>query len=583
MTKFLNETSKWEEKIFQLEKDTPVLGGVNGPDNWQAQQLANRTKYLKTSLESIPDYREYTFHATPEDPDGTIAGLAATTSGQTFRVAMGPDSDNSFIYYMNNGGVALIIARAIGSGAIERMLPEYNQQPSDVAGFVDDDGNVPLSFSDGLIDGAGVSKFLVDFIFNNSELFSQVLAYANTYNLSNLLVALFIDDDGNVPFYLNDGDFDTLRCGPDLLHFLQDNLQFQPPVADAAVSDGSSLWRWSSKRALLALLLLAYGKTGWTGDSWTEWPAIAQAMANVLYEKYGKAGDGILQFGIDAGGPGASTGQQMNGIVFKKTGWSIYDASDTTVPPLYGCGPDGMAIFTSGTTATLSYSNLTATSITINYWDVNGAFRYRIDGETWTTVTGSGTNSAKSVVIGGLPLSAHSIDIDTTVNTGTVSLLNLVSKGSGKGTEVNKLGNGAITADGYAKVLPYIAYTAKQLDLDALFMCIGTNDARRGGSLGLFESSLDAWVAAWKSACPDMGIVLVVPSQGNGNYIIPLTDIRDATIRVAKKHSVEWLDFSAFMPSWDKAKAAGMYYDNLHLNDVGANYLAHIACTKFLL
>ncbi|WP_437891524.1 SGNH/GDSL hydrolase family protein [Phytobacter sp. V91] len=306
-------------------------------------------------------------------------------------------------------------------------------------------------------------------------------------------------------------------------------------------------------------------------------------MLDILAAEYSKAGDGLLQFGIDGGGPAAATGQQMRGIVMAKSGWSSYDASATTSAPLYGCGPDGMAIFTSGTAGQLSYSNLTATSISINYWDVSGAFRYRIDGGEWITVTGAGTNTPKTVAIDGLALSPHMIEIDTSVNTGVVSLLNLVAKGSGNGIEVNKLGNGGITADGYLKVLPYIEYTAQQLDLDVLFMCIGTNDARRSGGLALFESSLDAWVNAWKTACPDMAIVLVIPSQGNSGYVIPMTDIRDATIRVAKKYETEWFDFRAFMPAWSKARDAGMYWDNLHLTNIGANYLTHLACKEFLL
>ncbi len=306
-------------------------------------------------------------------------------------------------------------------------------------------------------------------------------------------------------------------------------------------------------------------------------------MLDILASEYNKAGDGLLQFGIDTGGPAGASGQQMSDIIIAKSGWSSYDASATSEHPLYGCGPDGMAIFTSGTVATLSYGNITATSITINYWDTSGAFRYRIDGGEWTAVTGAGTNSAKALIINGLSLSVHTIEIDTSINTGVVSLLNLVAKGSGNGIEVNKLGNGGITADGYQKVLPYIAYTAQQLDLDVLFMCIGTNDARRTGGLSLFESSLDAWVNAWKAACPDMGIVLVIPSQGNSGYVIPIADIRDATIRVAKKYGAEWFDFSAFMPVWAKARDAGMYYDNLHLTSVGANYLTHLACKEFLL
>ncbi|EHR9410728.1 tail fiber protein [Escherichia coli] len=47
----LNETEKWEEKIYQLETSDPVLGGANGISNRAPRQLANRTKWLKKKTE----------------------------------------------------------------------------------------------------------------------------------------------------------------------------------------------------------------------------------------------------------------------------------------------------------------------------------------------------------------------------------------------------------------------------------------------------------------------------------------------------------------------------------------------------
>lgn len=47
----LKEKSKWEEGIYQLEENDPVVGGEDGISNKQAKQLANRTTYLKKELE----------------------------------------------------------------------------------------------------------------------------------------------------------------------------------------------------------------------------------------------------------------------------------------------------------------------------------------------------------------------------------------------------------------------------------------------------------------------------------------------------------------------------------------------------
>ncbi|KVK82094.1 phage tail protein [Burkholderia sp. MSMB1498] len=47
----LVETSKWEEDIYQIETSDPVEGGPDGISNRQANQLVNRTRYLKDDIE----------------------------------------------------------------------------------------------------------------------------------------------------------------------------------------------------------------------------------------------------------------------------------------------------------------------------------------------------------------------------------------------------------------------------------------------------------------------------------------------------------------------------------------------------
>lgn len=46
----LIELEQWEDGIYQLETEDPVIGGADGIDNIQAKQLANRTKYLKALI-----------------------------------------------------------------------------------------------------------------------------------------------------------------------------------------------------------------------------------------------------------------------------------------------------------------------------------------------------------------------------------------------------------------------------------------------------------------------------------------------------------------------------------------------------
>lgn len=58
-------------------------------------------------------------------PD-TAAGLAATTSGQYFRIPQGEGSDVSFIYYQNNNGTAIAVAALPGWAAINNILGMIN-------------------------------------------------------------------------------------------------------------------------------------------------------------------------------------------------------------------------------------------------------------------------------------------------------------------------------------------------------------------------------------------------------------------------------------------------------------------------
>ncbi len=46
----INEQTKWEDEVYLLAREDRVEGGIYGPSNKQARQLANRTRYLKPPL-----------------------------------------------------------------------------------------------------------------------------------------------------------------------------------------------------------------------------------------------------------------------------------------------------------------------------------------------------------------------------------------------------------------------------------------------------------------------------------------------------------------------------------------------------
>lgn len=122
----LPEQPAWESGIHQLEESERAKAGPGGILNLQANQLANRTNFLKILVESASDYREYTFFKSESDPDGTIEGRSKTPQGQIFRVVQGIGDTTSFIYYLHDSGSAIPVTSLLGQGAVTSNIREYN-------------------------------------------------------------------------------------------------------------------------------------------------------------------------------------------------------------------------------------------------------------------------------------------------------------------------------------------------------------------------------------------------------------------------------------------------------------------------
>jgi phage-related tail fiber protein len=71
----LTEKTEWVDGIYQLETSDPVMGGPGGISNRQANQLANRTSYLKQQQEQTGN--ALTQHATAANPHPQYAPLAS--------------------------------------------------------------------------------------------------------------------------------------------------------------------------------------------------------------------------------------------------------------------------------------------------------------------------------------------------------------------------------------------------------------------------------------------------------------------------------------------------------------------------
>ncbi|MGM3168946.1 gp53-like domain-containing protein [Dickeya chrysanthemi] len=71
----LTEKTEWVDGIYQLETSDPVMGGPGGISNRQANQLANRTAYLKQQQEQTGNALNQ--HATAANPHPQYAPLAS--------------------------------------------------------------------------------------------------------------------------------------------------------------------------------------------------------------------------------------------------------------------------------------------------------------------------------------------------------------------------------------------------------------------------------------------------------------------------------------------------------------------------
>ncbi|WP_406903139.1 right-handed parallel beta-helix repeat-containing protein [Serratia marcescens] len=123
MTKLM-ELAAWDNDINMIGRGERVAGGRDGSVNIQAQKLSNRINYIRQALESISDYREYTFYPSEADPAGIVEGVAKTPNGKMFRVATGANGLGVFRYYRNANGTAIYYGDVDSSNSIIEKIDQ---------------------------------------------------------------------------------------------------------------------------------------------------------------------------------------------------------------------------------------------------------------------------------------------------------------------------------------------------------------------------------------------------------------------------------------------------------------------------
>lgn len=100
----IQESSVWVDSIYQLSTETPVLGKAEnsndgGPSNLQAEQLANRTRFLYDLLIIL----QAAAYAASKMAESIPDGLNITSEGEFFKVPNNTKETVSFDVYMNLG------------------------------------------------------------------------------------------------------------------------------------------------------------------------------------------------------------------------------------------------------------------------------------------------------------------------------------------------------------------------------------------------------------------------------------------------------------------------------------------------
>ncbi|HBW4601502.1 TPA: hypothetical protein ME557_004190 [Klebsiella pneumoniae] len=479
---------------------------------------------------------------------------------------------------INNGGTLEATGRKMASQSFVESVDSFAREqlkiieslPIKIPLIIDDSANprVAVWVENGDLNSIPLHQDLVDQVQEGmaSEAFvSENLASPTTAANKTVLIM----DNSPQPraaAWQEDGLWNSIPLHPDITGPIVDEALSKIP--QQVVSSGKTLWLYRAKKSKLDNSVSTNLKIGFSGDSWAENRAIPQQFATYLQAKYGKSGEGWLQLNV--------TGNSLlNDVTLTKTGWTVYDASGTTANPPFPTSMDGQYCYASGITAVMSLSNLFATSVRIFYYDGTGTFRYIVNGGSPVVVSGGGTNVITSVLISGLAIgSATTVNIDLSGNSGTVVIYGFYSTGSGTGVEINKMGNGSITAGQYVKTLPYLSQTASFVNPDLLVLIIGTNDYRLNESLDIFKSSLTLWVQSWQAACPDSGIILVAPPQTNSTGDNPLSEFKNIMKAVAYALNVEFYSMYDFLNvPYAKSNAQGLWSDALHLNTNGARFL----------
>ncbi|CAI1783391.1 phage tailspike protein [Serratia entomophila] len=552
----------------------------------RAENAAERAENAADEAEAVVD-NDYTFA-------DIAAGLAGTTSGEYFRVPQGVGADISFIYYLNNSGTAVPVAELVGKGAIEnqkRQLWElatsvgehFSRYESDIV-LLNPNKSPLLTMHS----ADGDDKVIAANFYNQFDLtmpassrtaievdkaagrdLEKDIVYVNP-----LRQALLVDNSTDPKVYLYQ-DLVSRKLGS-AYGFEgvanNDRPSFFNGYVNSLLRAKSSAIKNNSTSNVLSKILV-------TGDSWWDKPTLPVSLETKLKSTYGNGGSGWIDFINE---------ELMPGIAVSMSGFTVL--RNWQAPFNQGMFVSGKRITTTTAAGTVSVSGIEGQRIRIFYYDLNGSFRYNLNGGAFTTVTGTSTNTVKYVEVTAASFSGNTISIDTSVNTGggTVVLFGVNPQlSSGKGVSIIKAGQaGAKTID-FVQVLQYIPSWASVLAPDSVLITLGTNDIIQSRDVLEYQQNLTSLIESWKAALPvSCGVNMLFPAHANRPASEGYPDYapyEQAARDICDSHGVGFISGLDLFPDYNNGNALNLWVDKDHLNSNGADlFVVEYAIKKLM-
>ncbi|MDH2674375.1 SGNH/GDSL hydrolase family protein [Klebsiella quasipneumoniae] len=451
---------------------------------------------------------------------------------------------------------------------IDTRLPPGDYTQDYFPAYHDKQGNVLMWFDNSCPDAAGLGPQLQEVVSSIPNLWAK--NYLRQFDFDPAYFPLIFDKNGNVSLWMNDQRPDAAGLGPQLQEVVK-NISGANSVSTFIEGDK---YKFTFKQGRIFNGAPTSLNVAFTGDSWTEKNTIPQSLINLLGGNY--KDPGFISCSTRTDGV-------MAGITLSVSNFTKYDGDNenNNAPPPYGSGPDGNAYYNVNAVGTLTWSNVKVTELSVFYYDGTGTFTITIDGVAPITINGGNTGVAKKYDISGLSATLHTVVIASS-GVGVVSILGMYGKNNSisSGFTVSRMGNGGAIASDYLYWKNWIPQIVSSMDIDLLFIVLGTNDFRKSKGISEYKNGIQTIIDKYRIATPGICLCLVSPAQCNAAGVPALSEYDIAMRELALDNKTSFISgYQSFPDVYDNS--GGAWVDALHLSNAGAYVLTRKIKDKF--